>query len=824
MRKSVRKFLWGTGAAVVVTAGLGGLLWRGTGASPQKVLKSLAQGTPPGRVTIEYPLEGTLFPPEISAPAFRWKDDTTRANLWLVSIEFPDGRGRINSFARLPEWRPAPRVWDQIKSRSVAGPAVVTVIGVGANQRSPVRRPVPAQALSVGKVTIRTSTDPVGAPLFYREVNLPFADAVKDPSTIRWRFGAISSAEPPPVVLDNLPVCGNCHSFSADGTVLGMDIDYANDKGSYAIAPVAPSMTLDRNAIITWSDYKKDEKEPTFGLLSQVSPDGRYVISTVKDESVFVPKPGLEFSQLFFPVKGILCIYDRRTGRFQSLPGADDPKLVQSNPTWSPDGQYIVFAATEAFKLRKPDEQRKVLLDPADCREFLVEGKPFKFNLYRLLFNEGRGGRPEPIAGASFNGKSNYFPKYSPDGKWIVFCQAQNYMLLQPDSELYILPAAGGEARRLRANTKRMNSWHSFSPNGKWLVFAGKPDSAYTRLYLTHLDEKGESTPPVVLDRLTAPDRAANIPEFVHAAPTAMRQIREQFIDDVSYARAAWEYFKSGDFDDTERQARKSLALNPKNGDALHCLGLAFFGREQYEEAIRYLSEAAQAKPGDGAIQADWGAVLVAANRLEEGIRHLRQAVELDPVSHEAYFNLGLAEFRRGDKPEALRCWRCVTELTPNNYDAQHNVALLLDEQGHPDQALEHYRQAARLKPDDPMTQAQLGRALCANGASQEGLAQLSNVVNLHPNNNAVRCELATTLARLRQHDQAIAQFLCILRLDARHTDALLGLAASYAQTRQKDKALSCLQEALRLAQSSGNQKLVQQVTQRIELYRQQEP
>ncbi|MCL5278501.1 MAG: tetratricopeptide repeat protein [Planctomycetes bacterium] len=806
--------LGASAAVVAVAAGLVAFFLRGTHVDPQKVLDSLARATPPGRLVIEYPLEGTLFPPEISAPTFRWKDQGARSDLWLVSLEFADDGGRINDFTRQSEWRPEPATWEKVKSRSRRTPAVVTVIGV--------KRQTPAEALSVGRVAIQTSADEVGAPLFYREVNLPFADAVKDPSTIRWRFGAISSTDPPPVVLEKLPVCGNCHSFSADGAVLGMDIDYANDKGSYAIAQVSQSMTLDRNTIITWSDYKKDEKEPTFGLLSQVSPDGRFVVSTVKDESVFVPKPGLDFSQLFFPVKGILCVYNRQTGAFQSLPGADDPKLVQSNPTWSPNGKYIVFAATEAYKLRRAGDERKVLLSPAQCREFLVEGKPFQFNLYRIPFNEGKGGKPEPLAGASFNGKSNFFPRYSPDGKWIVFCRAQNYMLLQPDSELYIIPAEGGEARRLRANTKRMNSWHSFSPNGKWLVFSGKPDSAYTRLYLTHIDEQGESTPPVVLDRLTAPDRAANIPEFVNAAPTAMRQIREQFIDDVSYARAAWECFKGSDFDGTERQARKALELNPKNADALHCLGLAFFGRQQYEEAIRYLSEAAQAKPDEGAIQADLGAVFVAQNRLEEGIRHLRQAIELNPEVHEAFFNLGLAEFRRGNKPEALKCWLRMTELEPHNYAAQHNVAALLEEQGKLDQAVEHYRQAARLKPGDAMTLAQYGVALCATGATQEGLAQLTSAVNLDPANVAVRYQLAATLARLKQHDQAIAQFLRILRLDPRHMEARVALAASYAELGQMDKALGSLEEALRIAQSTGNQKLAQQIVQRIESYRQQ--
>ena len=189
MRKPVRNLLWGAGtAAVLVVTGLAFYFLREARVDPQKVLESLARATPPGRLVIEYPLDGTLFPPDISAPAFHWKDENTRSSLWLVTMEFPDGGGRINDFAPQSEWRPRPRVWEEIKSRSVAGPAVVTVVGLNDQTL--------AEPLSAGRVTIRTSADQVEAPLFYREVNLPFADAVKDPTTIRRSSAGRSSRTP----------------------------------------------------------------------------------------------------------------------------------------------------------------------------------------------------------------------------------------------------------------------------------------------------------------------------------------------------------------------------------------------------------------------------------------------------------------------------------------------------------------------------------------------------------------------------------------------------------------------------------------------------
>ncbi|MBN1627362.1 MAG: PD40 domain-containing protein, partial [Deltaproteobacteria bacterium] len=150
---------------------------------------------------------------------------------------------------------------------------------------------------------------------------------------------------------------------------------------------------------------------------------------------------------------------------------------------------------------------------------------PVQFNIYRIPFNNGKGGKAEPIPGASNNGKSNYCARYSPDGKWIVFTQSVTGLAVQPDSRLYIIPSAGGEARLMNCNLSRLNSWHTWSPNSRWLAFVSKENSAYTELFLTHIDENGNDSPPILVERFNKDNFAINVPEFIYIPAQSIKQI-----------------------------------------------------------------------------------------------------------------------------------------------------------------------------------------------------------------------------------------------------------------------------------------------------------
>jgi len=208
-------------------------------------------------LTVDYPLDEAVFPLDMVAPTFVWSDPAAKADTWLIDVVSSDGHDHLYILtqaatpprardsdprtlseaaaaynppeppARPRRWMPSPDTWEQIKSLS--GGQVVTVTIVGFHSAEP------NECLSRGRVRLSTSNDPVTAPIFYRDVPLPFRHVLKNIESIRWRLGDVSSYKPP-TLLTEMKVCGNCHSFTPDGKTLAMDLDYGSDKGSYIIA------------------------------------------------------------------------------------------------------------------------------------------------------------------------------------------------------------------------------------------------------------------------------------------------------------------------------------------------------------------------------------------------------------------------------------------------------------------------------------------------------------------------------------------------------------------------------------------------------------
>ncbi len=615
-------------------------------------------------------------------------------------------------------WRPDAAVWSAVQKASSAGPATITITGYASADSQ--------QPLSRGSVRIRTAKEKVGAPVFYRDVPLmpsetekgiikPLASSALP--LIAWRLRDVTEPRSRSL-MDGLPTCANCHSASADGKTLGLDVDGPqNDKGLYALVSIRPKTVIRNEDVIAWSTFRgKLGGRLRVGFMSQVSPDGRYVVTMINDTGLneneyqrrksmkevalnfYVANfPDYRFLQVFYPTRGILAWYSRETGRLEPLPGADDPRYVHANAAWSPDGKYLVFARAEAKDPYPPGMKLATFAnDPLETQ--------IRYDLYRIPFNGGRGGKPEPIAGASNNGMSNSFPKVSPDGRWIVFVQARNGLLMRPDGQLYIIPAEGGTPRRMTANTPRMNSWHSFSPNGRWMVFSSKSRTPYTQMFLTHLGEDGNDSPPVLIENATAANRAVNIPEFLNIPPGGLLRIEAPVTDYYRVVDRASALAEKGDYAGAAAEWRQAIQLGPAEAMPHNNLGVALARTGKVDEAIAHYRKAIELSPNYPEAHNNLGEALAGQGRLDEAMPLFEKALELNPRYAGAYSNLGGAWIHKGVPQAAIEFLQAALQCDPDFTDAHNNLGVALAMLGRHEEAAAALERAAKLNGErDPL-------------------------------------------------------------------------------------------------------------------------
>jgi tetratricopeptide (TPR) repeat protein len=785
-------------------------------------------GTAP--IVIDYPADGSVFPPDMAAPTFLWRDPAAGAVSWQIDVSFADGSAAIHVAAKgermhigeidprcvaptnqppklTPQqaaartWIPDPATWAAVKKHSVAGAATVTISGFAAGN--------PRQPVSRGHMLLNASADSVGAPIFYRDVPLMPSKTekgvIKPLDTravplIAWRLRNVAETQSR-VLLEDMHTCANCHSFSRDGQTLGMDLDGPeNDKSLYTLVSVQQKTTIRNEDVISWTSFRRElGNQLREGFMSQVSPDGRRVVTTIKPPGTPGPHfyyvanfEDYRFLQVFYPTRGILVWYDRDARKLQQLPGADDPRYVHTNAVWSPDGKYLVFARAEAKNPYPADGKMAAYAnDPAEVQ--------IQYDLYRIPFNDGKGGKAEPIAGASRNGMSNSFPKISPDGRWIVFVEARNGLLMRPDSQLYIVPAAGGPARRMRCNTPLMNSWHSFSPNGRWLVFSSKSRSPYTQMFLTHIDAEGRDSPAILIENSTAANRAVNIPEFVNIPPSGMERIAVPAADFYRQFDVAAALTKKGEHAAAIEEWTKALAMGTDDARARNDFGASLAGVGRIEEAIAQYQQALAIKPNYPEAHNNLGNALARAGHMDEAIGHYRQALEIDPGSAQAHNNLGTALTEQGRLADAVGQFEAALAISPDYATAHNNLAIALAAEGRLDEAAAHYRKAIEIDPAYTDAHNNLGAALARQGKTDEAIMHFRKALELNPGGAQAEGNLGSALLAQGKFDEAIPHLEKALSAGPETADLHNNLGMALGERGRPDEAIPHFEKAVAL-------------------------
>lgn len=204
-----------------------------------------------------------------------------------------------------------------------------------------------------------------------------------------------------------------------------------------------------------------------------LSPDNRHIIFSLIQSHATGDRKGKENKNID------LKVYDRETKKFSTVSGHPG---VNSGATYSADGKSIYFTLTTSGnadiyemdlatkKLRKVTTHYAEDVDPtvtADGQSMsFLSSRAGRAHIY--IMNPQLGDNEKNVRRVSFVGQFNAAPRYSPDGKSIVFTS-----WVDNGFDLYRIDAQGNNLARLTKNFgSNEEPW--WSPDGEFVIFTSQ--------------------------------------------------------------------------------------------------------------------------------------------------------------------------------------------------------------------------------------------------------------------------------------------------------------------------------------------------------------
>ena len=290
--------------------------------------------------------------------------------------------------------------------------------------------------------------------------------------------------------------CMNCHTH---GGAHG-DLSFFHLRGT------GGGTILNRDGTLRKLTLKTDSMTvaATYGDLH---PSGRYGVYSWNSVIPTLRFLGSQRMEIYDNASDLL-VADFDSNRILFSPLTSGSDVLETFPTFAPDGRSITFCRASSNVL--PDSIASI-----------------HYSLVRIPFNPATGEQGDTIEilwdGAVEKGSAS-FPKYSPDGRFLLFCRSDfgTFPIWHRETRLQMLDMTSGKVNTLDtlAEANASSTYHSWSSDGRWIAFASKRgDGQFGRVWLAHIDAQGTASRPFMLpqrdpehDRLCM--KSFNIPDL----------------------------------------------------------------------------------------------------------------------------------------------------------------------------------------------------------------------------------------------------------------------------------------------------------------------
>ena len=255
---------------------------------------------------------------------------------------------------------------------------------------------------------------------------------------------------------------------------------------------------------------------------------------------------------------------------------------------------------------------------------------------------------------------------------------------------------------------------------------------------------------------------------------------------------------QQGKFDEALAALHDIEAKQPATKALAHELGVAYYKKADYPNAITYLQKARNENPEDGEAVQLLGLSFYLAGRPADAIAPLEKVQTWFPAANvDASYILGICYIQTKDYPHARAAFAKMFSVSPDSAASYLFTARMLLRQDFGPVAEEYAQKAVSLDPKLPLAHFLLGELNLYHSKVPEAVAEFQKELQLNPGYAPAYYKLADAYSRIQKFDEAEKLLQRSIWLDSTSTGPYILLGKVLAKKGETELAVRTLLRAL---------------------------
>jgi tetratricopeptide (TPR) repeat protein len=204
-------------------------------------------------------------------------------------------------------------------------------------------------------------------------------------------------------------------------------------------------------------------------------------------------------------------------------------------------------------------------------------------------------------------------------------------------------------------------------------------------------------------------------------------------------------------FDDSIQLFKQVLAGDPSYKGVNFFLGLSYFGKNDFAQAIDYFERELKTAKPHPRTHYYWGLALQSSGRMDEAISHLNQSLAQDPKDADALYELA-----RLHKNASLHSIEALKALDPDSFQLHALMGEVYADQERYSDAIEEYQKALAKRPDAPGMHFLIGVAYWAQRQMEPAAKAFTEAYKENPNDAMTNLYLGDIAVRYQRFSEAL--------------------------------------------------------------------